>query len=83
MKIRYECGMCGQQFECEKKCRLHEASHLDNAERTKYLIQYLLNEDVCVHCQHSFLVYGCELDCMYDDCGPSNNYKDFVATIKK
>lgn len=83
MKIRYECEHCHEQFDCEKKCRAHEALHLDDVERAKYLIQHFLNEDVCVHCAHSFMVYGCELDCMFGDCGPSNNYKDFVEAVKK
>ena len=83
MKIRYECEACGQQFDCEKKCRIHEASHLGNVEKTKYLIQYILHEDVCAHCARAFMVYGCELDCMFGDCGPFNNYKDFVEDIEK
>ena len=83
MKIRYECEFCHQQFDDEKSCRLHEASHLENIEKTKYLIQHFLGEDVCAHCAHVFYVYGCEPDCMFGDCGPSNNYKDFVGVIKK
>lgn len=83
MKIRYECEHCHEQFDCEKKCRAHEASHLDDIERVKYLIQHFLNDDVCAHCAHVFYVYGCEQDCMFGDCGPSNNYKDFVEAVKK
>lgn len=83
MKIRYECEFCHEQFDCDKKCRLHEAAHLDNVEKTKYLLRYFLNEDICAHCAHVFYVYGCEPDCMFGDCGPFNNYKDFVGEIKK
>ena len=82
MKIRYECETCGRQFPCEKECRVHEALHMNDVERTKYLIQHFLNDDICAHCAHVFYVYGCEKDCMFDDCGPHNNYKDFVGEIK-
>ena len=82
MKVLYECELCHEQFGDEKACRFHEASHLEDVERAKYLIRYFLHEDVCVHCKRSFYVYGCELDCMFDDCGPHNNYKDFVKVIK-
>ena len=83
MKIWYECEKCHKQFACEKQCRVHEALHLDDVERAKYLIQHFLHEDICTHCAHVFYVYGVEPDCMFGDCGPSNNYKDFVEATKK
>lgn len=82
MKVRYECEFCHEQFDCEKKCRMHEAAHLANTERTKYLITHVLHESVCAHCANAFYVYGCELDCMFDDCGPANCHKDFVPEVQ-
>lgn len=79
MTTIYRCDYCKKDFRGLKECRLHEASHMNSADRTKYLIM-LECMDVCDFCEHSYYVYGCERDCEYKDCKHSNNYKDFTPT---
>ena len=78
MKIRYECDYCHQQFDNEMVCRYHEIEHLNNVDRLKYDIQYIMCEDICQYCAHAYYVYGCELNCPCKNCCDANNYKDFV-----
>lgn len=81
MKIKYECNVCGQQFDSPTECEAHEHTHsgLDYnlVIKTSLLIK---QEDICDYCDNSYYVYGCEQDCEYDDCGFKNNYKDFIPT---
>lgn len=81
MKIKYECNVCGQQFDSPTECEAHEHTHsgLDYnlMIKTSLLIK---QEDICDYCDNSYYVYGCEQDCKYDDCGFKNNYKDFIPT---
>ena len=81
MKIKYECNVCGQQFDSPTECEAHEHTHsgLDYnlMIKTSLLIK---QEDICDYCANSYYVYGCEQDCKNDDCGFKNNYKDFIPT---
>lgn len=77
MTTIYRCDCCKKDFRSLKECRLHEASHMSSTERTKYLIM-LECMDVCDFCEYSYYVYGCERDCVHNNCNRNNNYSDFV-----
>ena len=83
MKIKYECNVCGQQFDSPTECEAHEHTHSEldyNLVTKAALLLKIKQEDICDYCDNSYYVYGCEQDCEYDDCGFKNNYKDFIPT---
>lgn len=78
MKIKFECDYCQKQFEDKYECHDHELSeHINDADKIKYCIINILNEDICSYCSELYYVYGCEPDCSHKDCKRDNNYKDF------
>lgn len=81
MKTKYECDVCGQQFNSPEECDAHECTHLgldyNLVIKTALLIKQV---DVCDYCDNSYYVYGCERDCEYKECSFINNYKDFAPT---
>ena len=79
MTIIYRCDVCGQEFKNQKKCRVCEASHMGNIDRTKYLL--MINcQEICDYCEHSYYVYGIDRNCEHKDCTYANNYADFIPT---
>ena len=76
MKTKYECEVCGQPFNNPIECQTHEANHFTGVEKLKYELIHSRN-DICDYCDHSYYVYGCELDCNFDGCTYKNNYADF------
>ena len=77
---QYKCDYCGEVFNDYDKCLAHEYEHQnDDVSRAKYLIRYNLRKDLCDYCEHSYFVYGCEIDCQFKkNCNYKNNYELFA-----
>ena len=82
MKIKYECNVCGQQFDSPEECYAHEGTHFGLDENLVIKTALLIKqEDICDYCGNSYYVYGCEQDCEHKECSFINNYKDFIPVI--
>lgn len=80
MTTFYKCDFCNKTFRNSRECRIHESTHFSGAERIKYIILHDNEADICDYCSNSYYVYGCERDCSFNNCSPTNKYKDFVPT---
>lgn len=78
MTTIYKCDFCDETFRNSRECRKHESTHFNGAERLKYILLHNNETDICDYCKHVYYVYGCERDCVFEDCNPSNRYKGFV-----
>lgn len=79
MTIIYKCDFCGKEFKKQTQCRVCEASHMNDIDRTKYLL--MLNfQDICDYCEHSYYAYGIDRNCEHKNCTYANNYEDFTPT---
>lgn len=84
----YSCNICGTGFSnssdairCELKHIVESDGHdLDKIGATSSVFSGLFNKynTVCNFCKHSYLVYGCELNCSKKECNFWNNYKDYI-----
>ena len=77
MKTIYECERCQRQFHNKHECMIHELLHYSDEAAVKYYIEHISDEDICDCCEHVYYAYRAERNCIYKNCGQTNNYKDF------
>lgn len=78
MKVKYECSYCHKQFQDRQQCYEHEMDeHLQGADKIKYCIINVLDENPCRYCKNLYYIYGSEPNCSHNHCAYNNNYKDF------
>lgn len=79
---QYKCDYCGEVFNDYDKCLAHEYEHQnDDASRAKYLIKYNLRKDLCDYCEHSYFVYGCEIDCQFKKTAITRTIMNYLRQL--
>ena len=72
----YKCDYCKKEYDNFNDCVACEMTHMTELEKLKTQI-HLNEEFLCDYCDHSYYVYGCELNCSCKECHGDNGFKDF------